>query len=228
MPKPTLVTVCLITYNQAQYIEECIDSILAQKVNFAWELVIADDCSTDGTRKILEAYKKQHPDLIHLILQKTNQGPEENWLTLLSHATSSPAIATARCIRVLDRRTLARDAVACDQHNSAVPGSGSNAKPSVSCRRAFGRAATLTDPVAALFHNMDRYGHHVGPNSSCCAFVLGIHYRLASALRLCFTHASTVGSGTFAGCLSRIACRARNCHSCRISRAQRHLQRGVV
>ncbi len=87
MSKPTL-SVCLITYNQAQYVKEAIDSILMQKVNFAWELIIADDNSTDGTRQILLEYKKKHPDLIKLILQKGNVGAEKNWLDLISHPRS--------------------------------------------------------------------------------------------------------------------------------------------
>lgn len=85
--KPTLA-VCLITYNQANYVKAAIDSILSQKVNFTWELVIADDYSTDGTRKILLEYKEKYPDLIKLILQKKNVGAERNWLDLISYPES--------------------------------------------------------------------------------------------------------------------------------------------
>jgi len=49
-----LLSVCLITYNHEKYIRQAIEGVLEQKVNFTWELVIADDCSTDGTRDILE------------------------------------------------------------------------------------------------------------------------------------------------------------------------------
>jgi glycosyltransferase involved in cell wall biosynthesis len=83
--KKPLLSVCIITYNHARYIEEAIDSILAQKVDFPWQLIIADDCSTDSTREILQAYKKKYPDLIHLILQKQNVGPERNWLDLIAY-----------------------------------------------------------------------------------------------------------------------------------------------
>lgn len=91
MSKPTL-SVCLITYNQAQYIKEAIDSILMQKVNFAWELIIADDYSTDGTREILLEYKRKSPDFIKLILQKNNVGPEKNWLDLMARPKSKYVI----------------------------------------------------------------------------------------------------------------------------------------
>jgi glycosyltransferase involved in cell wall biosynthesis len=85
--KKPLLTVCVITYNHTNYIKEAIDSILMQKVNFAWELVIADDYSTDGTREILEQYAKKHSN-VKLIFQKKNFGPEKNWLDLMSYPTS--------------------------------------------------------------------------------------------------------------------------------------------
>jgi glycosyltransferase involved in cell wall biosynthesis len=78
------LSICLITYNQAKYIRQSIDSILMQKTNFKWELIIADDYSMDGTREIIKEYKKKFPDLIKLILQKKNFGPEKNWLDLMA------------------------------------------------------------------------------------------------------------------------------------------------
>lgn len=82
-PSP-LLSVCLITYNHASYIKQAIDGILMQKVSFAWELIIADDCSTDGTREIIISYQKKHPELVKLILQEKNVGPAKNWLDLIT------------------------------------------------------------------------------------------------------------------------------------------------
>jgi glycosyltransferase involved in cell wall biosynthesis len=87
MGKP-LLSVCLLTYNQALYVKEAIDSILMQKTDFAWELIIADDHSTDGTTEILLEYKKKFPKHITLILQKSNVGPEDNWLDLMDYPQS--------------------------------------------------------------------------------------------------------------------------------------------
>ncbi|HEU4966001.1 MAG TPA: glycosyltransferase [Candidatus Saccharimonadales bacterium] len=84
MSKP-LVSVCLITYNHAKYIREAIDSVLAQQTNFSWELVIADDCSTDGTREIVREYQERYPERIQLILQDKNVGAEQNWLDLINY-----------------------------------------------------------------------------------------------------------------------------------------------
>jgi len=79
-----LLSVCLITYNHADYIRDAIDGVLKQKVNFDWELIIADDNSTDGTREIILEYKRLHPNFIHLILQEKNVGAAQNWLDLIS------------------------------------------------------------------------------------------------------------------------------------------------
>ncbi|MGB5944423.1 MAG: glycosyltransferase [Leeuwenhoekiella sp.] len=63
-----MVSVSLITYNHEKYIAKAINSILAQEVNFNYEIIIGDDCSSDGTRKILEDYKRKYPHIIQLIL----------------------------------------------------------------------------------------------------------------------------------------------------------------
>jgi glycosyltransferase involved in cell wall biosynthesis len=86
--KKPLLSVCVITYNQAPYVRQALDSVLAQKVDFDWEIVIADDYSTDGTREIILEYQKEHPDLIKVIFQKKNVGAERNWLDLINHPTS--------------------------------------------------------------------------------------------------------------------------------------------
>lgn len=83
-----LLSVCLITYNHNKYIREAIDSVLMQKVNFTWELIIADDFSTDGTREIVLEYKEKYPDFIKLILQKKNVGPTQNWRDVITSPKS--------------------------------------------------------------------------------------------------------------------------------------------
>jgi len=79
-----LLSVCLITYNHEKFIRQAIEGILMQEVNFKWELIIADDFSTDKTREIILEYKKQYPDFIKLIFQEKNVGPAKNWLDLIS------------------------------------------------------------------------------------------------------------------------------------------------
>ena len=73
-----LVSVGVMTYNHARYIAEALDSVVMQEVNFKYEIVIAEDCSTDGTRDIVVEYQKKYPDVIRLILQEKNVGMKEN------------------------------------------------------------------------------------------------------------------------------------------------------
>jgi glycosyltransferase involved in cell wall biosynthesis len=81
-----LLSVCLITYNHRKFIREAIEGVLMQEVTFPWELIIADDFSTDGTREIILEYKQKFPDLIKLVLQDRNVGAYKNWMDLLTAA----------------------------------------------------------------------------------------------------------------------------------------------
>ena len=69
-----VVSVSIITFNHAKYVEEAIESVLSQETSFAFEIVIGDDCSTDGTIEILKRYQREHPDRIRLLLFKENLG----------------------------------------------------------------------------------------------------------------------------------------------------------
>ena len=63
----------MVPYDQEAYIEEAIKGVLMQK-DCDYELIIADDCSTDGTLAICKKYQEQHPDMIHIIEQPQNKG----------------------------------------------------------------------------------------------------------------------------------------------------------
>lgn len=77
------VSVAIITYNQAEFISQAIDSVLMQEVSFDYEIVIGEDCSTDGTRDILTAYQKKHPERIRLLLHEKNLGMNRNFIQTL-------------------------------------------------------------------------------------------------------------------------------------------------
>ena len=49
-----LVSVCLITYNQENYIQKAIKSIFDQEVGFPIEVIISNDCSSDNTHQKIE------------------------------------------------------------------------------------------------------------------------------------------------------------------------------
>jgi glycosyltransferase involved in cell wall biosynthesis len=63
-----LVSVCVQTYQHAPYIRQTLDSILMQKTDFPFEILIGEDESTDGTREICIEYANKYPDIIRLFL----------------------------------------------------------------------------------------------------------------------------------------------------------------
>lgn len=73
-----LVSVKMITYNHAPYIAKAIECVINQKVEFPFELVIGEDCSTDGTREIVIDYQKKYPDIIRVITSDENVGAKKN------------------------------------------------------------------------------------------------------------------------------------------------------
>ena len=70
------LSIVLITYNHGKYIREALDGILMQKVNFAYEIVVGDDCSTDDTCDILKEYASKNPGLSYI-------AREESWQTYI-------------------------------------------------------------------------------------------------------------------------------------------------
>lgn len=68
-----LVSICCITYNHAQFIRKCLDGFLMQQTDFPIEILIHDDCSTDGTTEIIREYEAKYPDLIFPLYEEENQ-----------------------------------------------------------------------------------------------------------------------------------------------------------
>ena len=77
------VSVCLITYKQERYITKSLESVLAQKTDFPFEIVIGDDCSPDQTRPILQGYASRFPEKIRLLDRPSNLGMHGNFADTL-------------------------------------------------------------------------------------------------------------------------------------------------
>jgi glycosyltransferase involved in cell wall biosynthesis len=77
---PTKVSVCVVTYNQVHYIDECLRSIISQNTNFKFEVLVSDDGSTDGTREIISQYAKRFPALVLPVFQEKNLGAFRNFV----------------------------------------------------------------------------------------------------------------------------------------------------
>jgi glycosyltransferase involved in cell wall biosynthesis len=73
------VSVAVITYNHEPFIAQAIESVLMQETAFVVELVIGEDCSTDGTRRIVQAYAGKYPKVIRALLPEKNLGMARNY-----------------------------------------------------------------------------------------------------------------------------------------------------
>ncbi len=67
------LSVIFITYNHAKYVEKALMSVINQKTDFPFEVVVGDDCSTDGTQDILKRIASEHPE-VKLNLRSENTG----------------------------------------------------------------------------------------------------------------------------------------------------------
>jgi glycosyltransferase involved in cell wall biosynthesis len=74
-----IVSVCVVTYNHERFIGRCLDSVIAQKADFPFEVIVGDDASTDGTLAEVSSRAQRHSDLIAIVRSKANVGPAENY-----------------------------------------------------------------------------------------------------------------------------------------------------
>jgi glycosyltransferase involved in cell wall biosynthesis len=72
------VSVVVLTYNHDKYIQKALDSILMQKVDFPYEVIVGDDNSPDNTRSILNDYQKKYPQIFTMIYREINLGAQKN------------------------------------------------------------------------------------------------------------------------------------------------------
>lgn len=81
-----LVSVIIPSYNRADKVSHTLDSILSQKCDFDFEIVIGDDFSTDNVREVLKTYKDRYPEKIILLFHEKNIGLAANWATCVKHS----------------------------------------------------------------------------------------------------------------------------------------------
>jgi glycosyltransferase involved in cell wall biosynthesis len=80
------VSICIFTYNHEKFIAQCIESVLMQKTNFNFEIILGEDYSTDNTRSICTEYTKKYPEKVRLLDRGKNLGMCENVFDTLRNA----------------------------------------------------------------------------------------------------------------------------------------------
>jgi glycosyltransferase involved in cell wall biosynthesis len=66
------VSVLVVTYNHERFVRQALASAISQRLPQPFEILISEDCSTDGTREIVQGYAESHPHLVRLLLSERN------------------------------------------------------------------------------------------------------------------------------------------------------------
>lgn len=81
------ISVIVLTFNQERSIARTLDSILSQRCDVAFEVIIGEDGSSDGTRAICERYRDAYPDKVKLMPMAANKGVVRNYFDCLNAAS---------------------------------------------------------------------------------------------------------------------------------------------
>ncbi len=84
MEKPKL-SIAIITYNQEKYLKTAIESVLKQKTDVEYELIVSDDASSDSTPDIIKMYAQKY-SFIKPILNENNLGASKNYMEAIKNA----------------------------------------------------------------------------------------------------------------------------------------------
>ena len=78
-PSPK-VSVCVLTFNHAKFIRQCLQSFIDQETSFDFEVIVADDCSVDGTQEIVKEFAARYPGRVRAVLNEENLGGSLNFI----------------------------------------------------------------------------------------------------------------------------------------------------
>lgn len=162
-----LVTVLITTYNQERYIGKAIDSVLAQKTDFPFELYLSEDCGTDGTRAILQDYAARFPDIIRLNLREKNVGISRNWYEGLCAAKGQYVC------------TLEGDDWWLDDHKLQKQVDFLRAHPDY---LAVSHTLLLTDDAGNTYGTLPEDGRILGKDATMDLFLAGVTYSCTACL----------------------------------------------
>lgn len=79
MENQIIVSVCIVVYNHEKYLSQAIDSVIEQKTDFRFEIIIGDDCSTDDSQEIIRKYAEMYPNIIPVLREKNIGAPHNEF-----------------------------------------------------------------------------------------------------------------------------------------------------
>ena len=73
------LSVIICTYNREKELKRALECVFGQQVNFSYEVIVGNDCSTDGTPALLASFKEKHPESLVVNTLERNSGVGTNW-----------------------------------------------------------------------------------------------------------------------------------------------------
>jgi len=110
------VSAVIITYNQEKSLATAVESALMQTADFDFEVVVAEDHSTDGTRGVAQELERRHPGKVRALCRDKNLGANANFLEALSVCRGQYVALLEGDDRWTDPRKLQRQADFLDAH----------------------------------------------------------------------------------------------------------------
>ena len=74
------ISFCVTYYNQAKFVEQSINSILAIKMPCDYEILIGDDGSTDDTLEKIKEFQNLYPDKIKYFIMPREKDKKYNFI----------------------------------------------------------------------------------------------------------------------------------------------------
>lgn len=115
---PVMISIYVSVYNHENYITRALDSILMQKTQYSYEVLVGEDCSTDNTRQILQDYEAAHPNRLTVFYRKENmyRQPVTNTMDLKRRCRGKYIIALEGDDFWLDENKLERQVSFLEEH----------------------------------------------------------------------------------------------------------------
>ncbi|MGW8314321.1 MAG: glycosyltransferase family 2 protein [Bacteroidales bacterium] len=82
----TEATVIIPVLNRVRTIRDAVESVMSQKAEFPYNLIVVDNHSTDGTTELVRELSQRYPNLIHLIPERTDLGIGGCWNLGVHHS----------------------------------------------------------------------------------------------------------------------------------------------
>lgn len=200
------VSVCVVTFNHEKYIRRALDSVLMQEVNFPIEILVGDDCSTDGTQEILKQYDGVSPNL-KIVLRKENLWgrPDNNSWLLRASAKGKYVITLEGDDFWLDKKKLQKQADFLDQHDDFI---------AVAHRCVV--VGDDSEPIDEIYpecndpeYTMDHYASNILPGQTATVMYRNI-YQNAPKIDLSILHSALIPGDRLLNfallCYGRIGC----------------------